>query len=166
MIAYRLCQIDPHGQLAPIIIYGKLEGRIWKAKCKALELHKAPDEGCRCGLYSVPHMSFYIWGSLIEVQNPRHIVHSIGKLYPGGAVVEVECIGKTITHEATSDIIVEGKTITNDIVYRSEIQIPQVIYLPSLLAREKFSRKPLQDLLASVYDVDVVTVEEGQKIEL
>lgn len=133
--AVRICRFDLEScSLTPAVIYNRSLGYPgWKATC--LKKHKAPREDCKCGLYSTNNAILIFFREDIGL-------HVCDDYYTGHAVVIVECLGKTIKHSGGQSTI----------IYRSEIQLPQVIFLPRKLKVDERS-------LSTKYDCNVVRLE-------
>lgn len=145
--AVRVCRLyNLHGGLFlyPAFVNVRFESPIWKANCinECIITHKAPDEDCNCGLYSVNYALIMIRSCIpigVTLVNPASTIAA-------DCAIVVECLGKTIKHKGR-------KTI----VYRSEIQVPQAIYIPEQLEVNTSD-------LSKRYDCEVIRFNEDIKL--
>lgn len=142
--AIRICKLSERGILIPLVVSDNMPiyfyDKVWKARCLVKPHHRAPVEACRCGLYSVSKARITICDDKTFIECGRDDI-----LF-GDAAVIVECLGKTIKHEAEDYI-----------VYRSEIQIPQTIYISDLL--DEYA-------LAARYDCEVIKLACTVELEV
>lgn len=157
--AIRVCEIMPSKHLGwllrPVFHFAHIPflSPKWKAKCLISSIHDAPVEACRCGLYSVNRAII----KCLQLRNNLYIdivPHDNDNYYSfsGDAVVIVRCLGKTVKHKYEY----EG---SDTIVYRSRIQVPQVIYLP------KWTYDIYEKDLSSRYDCDVKAIDKKHLFE-
>lgn len=157
MLGIRVCSLtrtEEGIRLMPVFCHGYrcFNSPVWRAVCLPLygELlkHEAPNENCKCGLYSSSFGKVrFVTGKdihRITFMYSDKNYHSITDRCNEIAVVIVECLGKTIKHE-----------LGNAIVYRSEIQIPQKIILSAYIADRA------QEDLEQAYQCEVTSINIG-----